>query len=281
MMKKLLCLVLAVLTVLSAAGCGNTEETVEGLLLYTLTGAEMRPGGDIITASVVPWDELPDERSEQAKAVMELLMQSEDSPLPMGTLLRSVEIAGSTAYVDLGGAYTTLSGMDLTIADYCITLSLTQLTGVYAVRIMAEGRESHRRAKQVLLAGDALLSSMDDVVRTLTAKLYFPNENGVLTAEERLLTQYEGDSAAKVVLEALSNSPEDEALLPLLPEGFIGMTARMEAGVCHLNIPADSMALLGEKEEQTVQAIARSLLSVEGIREVQLYIDGQPQGNID
>lgn len=281
MMKKLLCLVLAVLTVLSAAGCGSVEETVEGLSLYTLTHAEARPGGDIITASVVPWNELPDERLEQAKVVMELLMQSENSPLPTGTLLRSVEIAGSTAYVDLGGAYTSLSGVDLTIADYCITLSLTQLTGVYAVRIMAEGRESHRRAKQVLLAGDALLSSMDDVVRTLTAKLYFPAKDGVLTAEEHLLTQYEGDSAAQVVLEALSSGPEDEALLPLLPEGFIGMTARMESGVCHLNIPGESVALLGETGEQTVQAIAYSLLSVEGIREVQLYIDGQPQGSIN
>ena len=132
------------------------------------------------------------------------------------------------------------------------------------------------RDKQVFLAGDVLLSSMDDVVRTLTATLYFPDEEGLLLPEERLLTQYEGDSTAQVVLDALLGGPESDGLLPLLPEDFVGMTARMESGVCHLNIPADSMALLSDAAA-TVQAIEQSLLSADGIRAVQLYVDGEPQ----
>lgn len=278
-MRKVISLILTLVMALSLFGCAAQEETVtEGLRLYGVNDAESRLGGDVVKATVVPWEELPEEREAQVTAVMErMLLSREDylSPLPAGTMLRSARVSGSTAYVDLSGAYGQLSDIALTIADYCITLSLTQLTGVYAVRITAEGRELPYRDKQVFLAGDVLLSSMDDVVRTLTAQLYFFDESGALVAEERLLDQYEGESTAQVVLEALLAGPEDEDLLPLLPEGFAGMTARMEDGVCHLNIPRESMAFL--QQGDALKAIGQSLLSAEGIREVQLYVDGEPQ----
>lgn len=278
MMKRILSLLLAAIMVFSLCACNGKEETVtEGLHLYGLNDAQNRLGGDVITSITLPWSSLPEDREAQATAVLEQMLTSADgylSPFPAGTMVRSVRLSGSTAYVDLSAAYYQLSDIALTIADYCITLSLTQLTGVYAVRVTVEGRELPYRHKQAFLAGDVLLSSMDDVVRTLTATLYFPDESGVMVAEERLLTQYEGESAAQVVLDALLQGAENEDLHPLLPEDFVGMTARMEGGVCHLNIPAESMARINE---DTVSAIEQSLLSADGIREVQLYIDGEPQ----
>ena len=279
-MRHFLSLFLTFILLFSLLACSPQEETVtEGLRLYGVNSADSRLGGDVITDTVtIPWESLPEGREAQAAAVMELLLTSTAeyrSPLPSGTLLRSVKVTGSTAYVDLSAAYYQLSDIALTIADYCITLSLTQLTGIFAVRITVEGRELPYRDKQIFLSGDVLLSSMDDVVRTLTATLYFPDEDGLLLPEERLLTQYEGESGAQVVLDALLSGPEGDGLQPLLPEGFIGMTARMESGVCHLNIPADSMALLPDSDP--LEAIGQSLLSVEGIRTVQLYIDGEPQ----
>ena len=279
-MKRFLSLFLSILLLLSLCSCAAKEETVtEGLRLYGVNDAQNRLGGDVIAATVVPWSDLPEDREAQANAVVELLLQSTEnylSPFPAGTLLRSVELSGSTAYVDLSSAYYQLGDMSQTIANYCLTLSLTQLTGIYAATITVEGRELPYRDKQLLLSGDVLLSSTEDVLRTLTATLYFPHESGTMAAEERLLTQYEGESTAQVVLEALLHGPDSDELLPLLPEGFIGMTARMESGVCHLNIPADSMALL-LSPEATLKAIEDSLLSVEGIRQVQLYMDGEPQ----
>ena len=279
-MKRLLSLFLSILLLLPLFSCSMQEEPLtEGLRLYGMNAEQSRLGGDVITYTVVPWSDLPEGREAQATAVVERLLRSTEdylSPLPSGTSLRSVTLSGSTAYVDLSSSYYQLSDIALTIADYCITLSLTQLTGIYAATITVEGRELPYRDKQMLLAGDVLLSSMDDVVRTLTATLYFPDEDGLLLPEERLLTQYEGESTAQVVLEALLGGPESDALLPLLPEGFVGMTARMESGVCHLNIPADSMAQLSNRES-TFHAIEQSLLSAEGIREVQLYVDGEPQ----
>ena len=174
------------------AGCGAAQSGEgDGLRLYYPVPLEEHPGGDAISSVTVDWDTLPQEdRAAQAEAVLALLMggcQEErfQSPVPSGTSLRSVEVKGGTAWVDFSGSYSQLSGMALTIADYCVALSLTQLEGVYAVRITVNGQELAYRDSNLFLASDVLLTSMDDVVRMLTAQLYFPDAGGAAAAPVR------------------------------------------------------------------------------------------------
>lgn len=264
------------------AGCGAAQSGEgDGLRLYHPVPLEEHPGGDAISSVTVDWDTLPQEdRAAQAEAVLALLMggcQEErfQSPVPSGTSLHSVEVKGGTAWVDFSGSYSQLSGMALTIADYCVALSLTQLEGVYAVRITVNGQELAYRDSNLFLASDVLLTSMDDVVRMLTAQLYFPDGEGTLVPEERLLTQYEGQSAADVVLAALADGPTEDSLLPLIPENVEGITARVEGGVCQLNLPSEVIAAMGtDAAGEMEQGIAASLLSLEGVSAVQIYTDG-------
>lgn len=264
------------------AGCGAAQSGEgDGLRLYYPVPLEEHPGGDAISSVTVDWDTLPQEdRAAQAEAVLALLMggcQEErfQSPVPSGTSLHSVEVKGGTAWVDFSGSYGQLSGMALTIADYCVALSLTQLEGVYAVRITVNGQELAYRDSNLFLASDVLLTSMDDVVRMLTAQLYFPDGEGTLVPEERLLTQYEGQSAADVVLAALADGPTEDSLLPLIPENVEGITARVEGGVCQLNLPSEVIAAMGtDAAGEMEQGIAASLLSLEGVSAVQIYTDG-------
>ena len=66
--------------------------------------------------------------------------------------------------------------------------------GIYSVRITVNGTELIYRDSNIFLAGDVLMTSQDDVVQNLSLRLYFPDrETGELTAEERLLTVYEGE----------------------------------------------------------------------------------------
>ena len=97
-----------------------------------------------------------------AALVAELLKGPADptlkSPFPKGTALLSAEQKGTELRVDLSAAYSTLSGVGLSLADYAITLTLTQLPNVNAVSITADGRELPYRETQVLLSADTLLS---------------------------------------------------------------------------------------------------------------------------
>ena len=74
-----------------------------------------------------------------AALVAELLKGPADptlkSPFPKGTALLSAEQKGTELRVDLSAAYSTLSGVGLSLADYAITLTLTQLPDVARVRI--------------------------------------------------------------------------------------------------------------------------------------------------
>ena len=281
MKRKLIVLTALALVLLALAGCGVVQKEQEGLRLYYAASLDTHRGGDAIDSVTIDWDELPQgDQVARAESVLALLMgmcqeKGFQSPIPAGTTLRSVTIIGGTARVDFSGSYGQLSGMALTIADYCVALSLTQLDGIYAVRITVNEQDLAYRDNDLFLAGDVLLTSMDDVVRTLTARLYFPNSDGVLTAEERLLTQYEGQSAADVVLSALGDGPSDDDLQPLAEKGLSGMTVRMDNGVCQLNVASASMEELeDDTARQLLLCVTQSLQSLEGISSVQLYIDG-------
>ena len=281
MKRKLIMLTALALVLLALAGCGAVQKEQEGLRLYYAASLETHRGGDAIDSVTVDWDELPQgNQVARAESVLALLMgacqeKGFQNPIPAGTTLRSVTIIGGTACVDFSGSYGQLSGMALTIADYCVALSLTQLEGIYAVRITVNEQDLAYRDNDLFLAGDVLLTSMDDVVRTLTARLYFPNSDGDLEAEERLLTQYEGQSAADVVLSALGDGPSDDDLQPLAEKGLSGMTVRMDNGVCQLNVASASMEELeDDTARQLLLCVTQSLQSLEGISSVQLYIDG-------
>ena len=281
MKRKRIVLTALALVLLALAGCGVVQKEQEGLRLYYAASLDTHRGGDAIDSVTIAWDELPQgDQVARAESVLALLMgmcqeKGFQSPIPAGTTLRSVTIIGGTACVDFSGSYGQLSGMALTIADYCVALSLTQLEGIYAVRITVNEQELAYRDNDLFLAGDVLLTSMDDVVRTLTARLYFPNSDGDLEAEERLLTQYEGQSAADVVLSALGDGPSDDDLQPLAEKGLSGMTVRMGNGVCQLNVASASMEELeDDTARQLLLCVTQSLQSLEGISSVQLYIDG-------
>ena len=281
MKRKRIMLTALALVLLALAGCGVVQKEQEGLRLYYAASLDTHRGGDAIDSVTIAWDELPQgDQVARAESVLALLMgacqeKGFQTPIPAGTTLRSVTIIGGTACVDFSGSYGQLSGMALTIADYCVALSLTQLDVIYAVRITVNEQELAYRDNDLFLAGDVLLTSMDDVVRTLTARLYFPNSDGDLEAEERLLTQYEGQSAADVVLSALGDGPSDDDLQPLAEKGLSGMTVRMDNGVCQLNVASASMEELeNDTARQLLLCVTQSLQSLEGISSVQLYIDG-------
>lgn len=284
-MRRIISIVLALCLTLALSGCGvaRLRQEESGLKLYYCPAdLSHLSGGDALCYATVPWDTLPDgDRQERVEAALALLMADREgfeSPIPAGTRLLGCTVLGGTVWVDFSETYGQLSGMDLTTADYCVTLTLTQLEGVHVVRITVAGRELAYRDTNLLLAGDVLLTSTDDVVRSLAVQLYFPDGEGTLTAEDRLLNLYEGQSRAGVVVDALLAGPESDALLPLAPEGFAVVSVRLDDEMCYLNLSAESAALLPEDaaaQETVLLGLVRSLRSVEGVSAVQFLVDGE------
>ena len=285
-MKKLPLFILALLAALVAfASCAKSaqEDEESGYALYFLSDLDASGGGDAIAASGTRFT--PDETmstEDCVRALMELLLAGPDeaalhSPIPEGTALRSLKVSGRRAEIDLSAQYARLSGIDLSLADYCITLTLSQLPNVNAVSITANGSELPYRKTQVLLSADTLLSSRESGLRPITVQLYFlDSETGELRAEQQTLALYEGQTRVNALLEALAQGPEDDSLLSLLPEDFSVVSSRIENGVCYLSIPAN----VSLPEDEGTRALLfgsleKSILSLSGVDEVQILIEGE------
>ncbi len=286
-MRKWISIGCIIALLLTMAGCGVAQKILneEQLQLYYPAVLSLSRGGDAITSVGVSWGSLSQEdKQTQAEEVLALLMgkcQEKEfrSPIPNGTALLSCEVKGSTVYVDFSAVYGQLSGMDLTLADYCVTLSLTQLPGIYAVRITVAGQELAYRDTNRFMAGDVLLSSTEDVVRTLAVRLYFPNAEGELVAQERLLQLYEGETRAGVIVNALLSDPESEDLQRLVPQDFSVLSVRVEDGICYLNLPRSAMELMEEQETTWIYGFVNSLCELEDVSEVWFFVDGEYQNS--
>ena len=286
-MKKWVSLWCAVALLLTLVGCGVAQKILneEELQLYYPTVLTMSRGGDAIDSVGISWDSLPQaDKQAQAEEVLALLMGKCEakefrSPIPGGTTLLSCEVKGSTVYVDFSAVYGQLSGMDLTLADYCVTLSLTQLPGIYAVRITVAGQDLAYRDTNRFMASDVLLSSTEDVVRTLAVRLYFPDAEGKLTPQERLLPLYEGETRVGVIVNALLSAPESEELQRLVPEEFTVLSVRVEDEICYLNLPQSAMELMPAEETTWIYGFVNSLCELEDVNEVWFFVDGEYQNS--
>ena len=285
MMRRWIALLCA-LGLLMLCGCGVAEKILneDGLKLYYPTVLSSSQGGDAIGSVNVGWDKISQgDKQAQAEEILALLMggctdKAFRSPIPAGVTLQSCEIRGSTVYVDFSTAYGQLSGMDMTVADYCVTLSLTQIPDIYAVHITVGGKELAYRDTNRFLASDVLLSSTDDVVRTLAVRLYFPDESGVLAPEERLLSLYEGETRVGVIVDALLDGPESETLQPLVPDGFEVLSVRVENGICYLNLPEDAAGMMADNAVAGY-GFVNSLCELEDVNEVWFFTEGEYQNS--
>lgn len=104
------------------------------------------------------------EGSGEVEGLFALLMARPEDPelvasIPAGITLRSWSQEDGILNLDLSEAYGDLSGVELTLADSCIVLTLCQLPEVKAVYLTVEGRPRPFR-DQVLSASDFLLDNM-------------------------------------------------------------------------------------------------------------------------
>ena len=286
MRKKLTALLLCLTLLLTGCAYAAVEEQRQEDvfdLYFREADLDRAPGGDALRAEQVylegasGWD-----AARLAEALLTKLIDGPEdltlkSTLPVGTTLLSVTVDGSRASVDLSAAYRTLSGVALTLADYAITLTLTQLHAITSVTITVRGQELAYRDTHNFSARDLLLSTDEDVVGTIPVSLYFLDKDGLLIPEDRMLDLYEGDTQVAAVVKAMENGPERKGLSVPLPEGFHVLSVWQEEETCYVNLPSAALeTLTGDIPLKTaLQALGWSLCSLESVEEVRFLVDGE------
>ncbi len=264
-------LLAALLLMLSACGQGQTE-TEEGLSLWF-------PSGRNDLSSALAETECGGEETVPDLMAALLAGPPADAGLlpfaPAGTALLDWSVENRVARVELSAPYAALEGMERTLADYCVALTLTQISGIDGVRITVEGQPQGR----VLRAGDVVFSGAEEEPVEVPATLYFRMVSGGLGYEVRTFRLTEDEAPAKAVLEALVAGPENEnALAALLPADLTVYAAWMDGGVCSVNVSSallDEMPETAGERELVIESLVNTLCSLDAVEQVQILVEGE------
>ncbi len=273
MRKRLFALALALCCLLS--GCARPRaEAAEGLSLWFPTARD-----DLASAlSGTPY-----EGDGTVPGLMDALLSGPGDRAgglaafaPAGTALLGWSVENRVVRVELSAPYAALEGVDRTLADYCVTLTLTQLSGIDGVRIFVDGQGQGR----LLRAGDVVFSGAEEEPVEVPATLYFRMASGGgLGYELRTFRLTEDEAPAQAVLEALVAGPEnEEALAPLLPADLAVYAAWMDGGVCSVNVSSallDEMPETAEERELVIESLVDTLCSLDAVEQVQILVEGE------
>lgn len=285
MRKRILSLLCALILLLTGCVRGGEEESGA----YEVYFAAPLPdsGTDSpVQGPAVQWEtrRLPQD-ADVLSALVECLLSGPvsdglRSPFPDGVYQVSAPtLTDGVCEVDLSERYGGLSGVDLTIADYCIALTLCQVKGVEAVSILVEGEPISYRDHQFLRESDAVLSSAEDEPVYLSADLCFLREEGGLAVEHRELLVPSGSSPESVLLQALLAGPETEGLgAPLSGEARVIDLWVNDSGICYVNFDAAFLSDRPASASQarlTLYAIVNTLCQLPNVDAVAFLVEGE------
>ena len=153
-MRRMVSLLLILLLVLS--GCGSSRNG-EGYQLYFQTDPQASTHGAAISSQNYPNKGEPGVE-ELFYALMAGPTQSGlVSPFPQGVTLVSWELSDGLLTLNLSEQYGGLADVSLTLADYCLVLTMSQIAGVESVQIQSDGHTYHSRSHQTMTAQEAVL----------------------------------------------------------------------------------------------------------------------------
>ncbi|MBS5549776.1 MAG: GerMN domain-containing protein [Oscillospiraceae bacterium] len=155
MRRMLLSLVLALSLLL--AGCGTGRES-SGALLYFCTDPNdhSQLHGPAIQSQPYLGPSGPGVEELVSALLAGPTQDGLVSPFPQGLSLQSWALEDGLLTLNFSEQYGGLADISLTLADYCLVLTLSQVEGVDTVQIQSAGHTYHSRSHQTMKADEVL-----------------------------------------------------------------------------------------------------------------------------
>lgn len=198
------------------------------------------------------------------------------SPLPPNTKVQEVRFEQESMVIDFSPEYAALSGVQKTIADACVVMTVSNFWSINGVVICADGKPTTPRleAKDIIQSAPRVFSGAQ------TVSIYFENSaTGELSAKEESVLLQENVLPERVAMERLLAGEEDPGLVSPLPAGSELLSIDTDANVCYVNfsnriLALDPMRPAADEEYRIVKAIVLTLTSIDYIDRVQIMVDG-------
>ena len=270
------CILLLLLSILLCACNGKEEGVTYDLYFPTKTAAFGEP-------TLIAEPCRLEEGEEVIPQLLKLLLKGPEgegasSIIPHRVRVRDWTLKDGVLTVDFTSPYGLLSGIDLTLADYSVTITLSQVPGVSSVVTTVEGDPITYRDYPKLRAEDVLLGIYRNEPERRLLTLYFPQKDGKgLGQEERSILVPEDQSLVMTLLEAFSQGPQEEGLAAILSEGEI-LSAEVKDGQCILNLSGsfeEAAAMNPSKDRLVIDALVKTLCQLDHVSAVSFLSEGE------
>lgn len=276
MNEKIPAAALALLLLVSLlTSCGEQKDTDGPRLWFPVDTAS--PGS---IAQAVTWETVPAAEAEVEALVSALLEGPERDglldPFPEGTKLLAWELDDGALTLDFSEPFGSLGGIDLTLAECCLSLTLCQIDQVSRVILRVEGEPVADRA---VSPEDVIFTGAEEEPRQINVALYFPRALGKgLGFESRELTLTEGDDLYAMIGSALMQGTADPDLQSFLPgeETLLGIW--VDDGVCFVNFSAEFLAQAPAgivEQNLLLYSVVDTFGNLDSVTAVQLLVDGE------
>ena len=227
-----------------------------------LAEKEVTLGGDVRTEDVLAaYFEEPDDETLR-------------SLFPEGTACLGTKLQNGVLVLDMNEAYAVLSGYERTLAAAGLTLTLTQLDGVDAVRIKTPAGALLDKPSTRWTEDTFLLQDTSWLYPERTVQLYFAGANGKLQAEKRAISYESPEDLLENTLQALLSGPESDQLQSPVPAGTKLLDVRVTGTLCTAVLSEEFSACDTGREAASlaVRSVVATLCALSEIEQVQLQL---------
>lgn len=153
-------LILAILLLVAIlCSCSNAADTSQVSLFYCISEPDFSSVNDLIKPEV---RHLQIEPTNYSAFLTQYLQGPKDSdlanPFPDGSKIIRLQLDQSTAHVTVNKEFASISGVDLTLACVCLSLTVRDITGYATVQIHAEDALMDNKESIVIDTNSILLT---------------------------------------------------------------------------------------------------------------------------
>lgn len=259
-------------------GSGNFESS---LSVYRPVKVEYRTDGELVRPEKVSLDENADPIQGAAYAISALSGNNNlDNILPDGVEIVSAEQSGKIAKVTMNAAYRALSGMEKTLTDYCITLTMCSIPQIDYVSFYVGSDLIESRLK----ASDVVMENTVVSKNEVGVRVYFPRITGGLGYEYRTITISDDIMPERFIMDELLKGPVSEQLSIALPKNSVLLSVYTNGGICSVSFAEGFLSdesLTIQDTQLSIYSIVYSLTGLADVDSVQILIEGKQAGDID
>lgn len=234
-MKQSYTLLLSAIVMLSFLGCGGQRRhSAEGTpvsFYYENQNAQQLDVESVVAAETRYYNGF------SLQELLELYLKGPEteellSPFPDGTHVLNAIFSDDHVTLKMSMEFFTLSGIDMSIANYCLANTICSYMDLESVVLTDEMDTIHMeiRSDHYLLSNHIV----EEPAESFT--VYFADQQRrYLIPETRSATLSENETAVAYVMRQLSAGPESSQLQEIMPSGSTLLESHVQDGICTLN----------------------------------------------